>query len=518
MIAETVIRNGLVVLPDSIFPGGVAVDKGVIVAVTTDAALPEATEVIDAKGCYITPGFIDAHTHQGLVYDFGIDVRGQSMLAAQGGVTLEIGIDKTTKMRPERNVDTLTAQDVPSYAEVYDWAAEEISKNAYVDMAFTFPVMTDAHVGEIEYAVRELGITSFKFYMQLAGTADRWSARNGFPMTGGADLGTMYLAFEQIGRIGRPAMALIHAENRFLERVLRVRFMERGGNDLATWAQVCSPLVEQLSIREAAFLALHTRAPLYVVHLSAADALYDINRARDEGVDFTVEVNTPWLCTTTEDDPPGIYGKFLPPLRDRDNMERLWEGLRNGTIQCMGTDDATVSRRWKETRTQEVADADRRAGTLSAYAPTQRKPGEPHNIWTVGNASSGVETYVPALMTQGVAAGRISMQRLVQVACENNAKAFALYPRKGTLRIGSDADINIIDPTLRRRVEPQPLPQDPSTEIYSFWEGRELVGWPTLTMVRGRVVCRHGEIVGEPGYGKLIERKNYPRPYSWWPH
>src|ERR1051326_8293087 len=169
MTVETVIRNGLVVRPDSTFPGGVAIDRGVITAVTTDGALPEAVQVIDAQGCYITPGFIDAHTHQGLVYDFGVDVRGQSMLAAQGGVTLEIGIDKTTKMQPVRKETTVTAEDVPSYAEVYAWAVEQINANAYVDMAFTFPVMTDAHVGEIDYAVRELGITSFKFYMQLIG-------------------------------------------------------------------------------------------------------------------------------------------------------------------------------------------------------------------------------------------------------------------------------------------------------------------------------------------------------------
>ena len=112
-----------------------------------------------------------------------------------------------------------------------------------------------------------------------------------------------------------------------------------------------------------------------------------------ELTDYTVEVNVPWLCVNTEEDPPGVFGKFLPPLRDRDNQERLWEGLRNRTIQCMGTDDATVSRRWKETRAQLVAEADLKEGKVSAYAPVALKPGEPHNVWTVGAASSGIETW-----------------------------------------------------------------------------------------------------------------------------
>src|SRR5205085_7113632 len=131
-----------------------------------------------------------------------------------------------------------------------------------------------------------------------------------------------------------------------------------------------------------------------------------------------------------------------PRLRTRDNGGRLGHGLRNRTVQGVGAVDGAVSRRWKETRAQVVAEADLKEGKVSAYAPVALKPGEPHNVWTVGAASSGIETYVPALMTYGVLAERISIERLVEVACENNAKAFALYPRKGTLQVGADADIN----------------------------------------------------------------------------
>jgi dihydropyrimidinase len=120
-------------------------------------------------------------------------------------------------------------------------------------------------------------------------------------------------------------------------------------------------------------------------------------------------------------------------------------------------------------------------------------------------------------MTFGVQAGRISIERLVEVACENNAKAFAMYPRKGVLQVGSDADITVIDPNKKKVVRPLPLPQDPKEETFNFLEGRELSGWPTLTMVRGNVVFRDDVIVGKPGSGQLIERTGYPRPYPWWP-
>jgi dihydropyrimidinase/dihydroorotase len=519
MIVETVINNGLVVTPNTTFPGGVAIDQGKIAAVSTQEGLPEAREVIDARGCYITPGFIDAHTHQGVLYSYATDVRGRGYLAAQGGITTHIGIERSTRIGEGalRPPVVRGPQDVTPYSAIHDFAREQINANAYVDMALTLLVLSEGHVEEIPTAVRDYGVTSFKYWTWLLGNADLWGARRGTPLTG-FDLGTLYRGFEAIGKIGRPAMALIHAENRFIERVFRDRVMAAGGKDLRAVAEVCPPVCEIADIRGCALIARYTRAPLYVVHLSAADALPEIELARREGTDLTVEVNVPWLCCTVDEDPPGVYGKFLPPLRDRDNLERLWEGLRNRTVQCMGTDDATVTREWKENSVQEVAELDKREGRISPYASVVRQPGEPHNVWTLGPASSGVETYVPALMTHGVLAGRISIERLVEVCCENNAKAFALYPQKGTLQIGADADINVIDPRLKRKVVGQPLPQDPKETVFNFLEGRELAGWPTLTMVRGKVVCRDGKVVGQPAHGRLIERKGYPQPYPWWPH
>lgn len=516
MSVDTVVRNGRVVTPSGTFPGGVAIDKGVIAAVGGDEALPSGRTVIDANGRYITPGFIDAHTHQGLFYRFADDLRGQTRLATLGGITTQVGIERSTLLGRNGVHVPKDAADVPSYEAIYASAREDVNTNAYVDYAFTFAVLNDAHAAEIDRCVNEWGVTSFKFYMQNLGRADRWANAQGFPFEG-FDEGTMFAAFEALGRIGRPALATVHAEDRRIERILRERVMRSGRADLAAWSEVCAPICEIAAIRQAATVARRTGAALYVVHLSSADAIDEIRWARAEGADVTIEVNSPWLCVTTDEDPPGVYGKFLPPLRDRDNLERLWRGLREGDIQCLGTDDATIGRHWKETRAEEIASEDRRAGRVSAYAPAPRRPGEPHTIWSISPASSGVETYVPALMTYGVLAGRISIERLVEVACENNAKAFALYPRKGTLQVGADADLNVVDLDSRRKVVAHRLPQDPNDQTYNFLEGRELAGWPVLTMVRGTVVARDGEIVGQPGYGRLVERTGFPRPYPWWP-
>jgi dihydropyrimidinase len=516
VIVDFVVRNGLVVTPRGSFPGGVAIDKGKIAALGSDAVLPQGREVFDAEGRYVTPGFIDAHTHQGLFYRFADDLRGQTKLAALGGVTTSVGIERSTLLGRHGVYVPRDADDVPSYASVYESARDDVNASSYIDYAFSFAILTHGHALEIERCVRDWGVTSFKFYMQYLGRADRWANAQGFPLEG-FDEGTMFEAFEALGRIGRPALATIHAEDRRIERILRERVMHSGRSDLRAWAEVCAPICEIAAIRQAALLARRTRAALYVVHLSASDALAEISWAREEGTDLTVEVNVPWLCVSVDEDPPGVYGKFLPPLRDRENLERLWEGLRSGEIQCLGTDDATIGRRWKETRAEEIAEADRREGRVSAYAPAPRPPGQSHTVWSISPASSGVETYVPALMTYGVLAGRISIERLVEVACENNAKAFALYPRKGALQVGADADLNVIDPKLRRSVVAQPLPQNPGEVTYNFLEGRELAGWPVLTMVRGTVVARDGDVVGKPGNGRLIERTGYPQPYPWWP-
>jgi dihydropyrimidinase len=512
---DCVIRNGSIVTPGGTFAGGVAIDGESIVAVGAEHALPEGREVIDAGGKLITPGFIDAHTHQGLWHPFQDEIRGQSKFAALGGVTTFVGTDKVTRIgQPYKEFST--PADVVAYHEMYETARQAVNENAHVDFAFTFACLTDDHARELPSIVQDLGVTSFKFYIgSLSGDADRWSAKLGAPPLGFND-GTMYLGFEQLGQVGPPAMAMIHAENRPTMRIFWDRAVATGGKDYATLYATCPGFVEALDIRRAALHAEQTGATLYVVHLTSLEGLEAIEIARREGARVVAEVCVPWVTTRYSDDPPGIWGKVLPPLRDTATVEGMWTAIREGRIQCMGSDSVSMSTRLKETMTQSTARLNAAEGKISRMASAVRKEGEPLTIWSIGVGWTVLSSYVPALITYGVKAGRVSLERLVEVCCENNAKAFGLFPRKGVLRPGADADINIIDVERRRKPIPQPLPEDDTELEYNLYESEELTGWPTLTMVRGKVVARDGVVVVSPGYGRLIERKS-PRPYPWMP-
>ncbi len=514
MSVDVVVRNGRVVTPGGTFHGGVAIQDGLIAAVGSDAALPEGREVIDAGGKHITPGFIDTHTHQGLWHPFQSEIRGQSAFAAIGGVTTFVGTDKVTRLG-QPHTEFATAADIVPYHDMYETARAAVNENAIVDFAFTFACLTDDHARELPSIVEDLGVTSFKFYLgTLSGDADRWSAKLGSPPVGFND-GTMYLGFESLGKLGRPAIAMIHAENRPTMRIFWDRAAASGGKDYATLVATCPGFVEALDIRRAALHAQETGATLYVVHLTSLEGLEAIEIARREGARIIAEVCVPWV-TTRYDDPQGIWGKVLPPLRDTATIEGLWAGIRDGRIQCMGSDSVSMSVRLKETMTQETARQNAAEGKVSRMASAARKEGEPLDIWTIGVGWTVLSSYVPALITHGVKKDRVSIERLVEVCCENSAKAFGLFPRKGVLRVGSDADLNVIDLVRPRRPTPHPLPEDETEIEYNLYETEELVGWPTLTMVRGKVVAQDGRVVASPGCGRLIERKA-PRPYPWTP-
>jgi dihydropyrimidinase len=511
---DTVVRNGIVVTPGGSFAGGVAVDGGKIVAVGNDQALPEGRDVIDAKGQYITPGFIDTHTHQGLFHPFQSEIMGQSYLAAIGGVTTFIGTDKSTRLGQEFKEFSERADIIP-YHDIYSTARAAVDANSYVDFALTFACLTDEHALEIPSIVEDLGVTSFKFYIgSLSGDADRWSAKLGSP-SAGFDDGTMYLGFEQIGKVGRPAMAMIHAENRPVMRIFWDRAASTG-DDYAALAATCPGFVEALDIRRAALIAKETDATLYVVHLTSREGLEAVEMSRREGTKVLAEVCLPWVTTRHSDDPPGIWGKVLPPLRDSETLDALWQGLNDGRIQCIGTDSVSMSRQLKATMARTTAELNAQEGKVSRMASAPPRPGEPLTIWSVGVGWTVLSSFVPALITYGVKRGRVSIERLVEVACENNARAFGLYPRKGTLQVGADADLNVISLDEARKPVPSRLLEDESETEYNLYETEDLFGWPSLTMVRGTVVARHGRVTGPVGHGRLIERK-FQGSYPWTP-
>ncbi|NQU08241.1 MAG: amidohydrolase family protein, partial [Candidatus Abyssubacteria bacterium] len=179
----------------------------------------------------------------------------------------------------------------------------------------------------------------------------------------------------------------------------------------------------------------------------------------------------PQYLALTRFDTDKVWGKVNPPLRGKEDVEQLWKEIEEGTFDCIGSDHCPLS------------------------------PEEKGDLWTAKPGMPGVETMLPVLLDKGVATGRISLEQLVKLCCENPARIFGLYPRKGTLQVGSDADVVIVDPEKEQTIDVEKM-----HDVYSYcaYDGWKVKGWPVLTMVRGRVVAENGSITGESGYGKFI--------------
>jgi dihydroorotase-like cyclic amidohydrolase len=220
-----------------------------------------------------------------------------------------------------------------------------------------------------------------------------------------------------------------------------------------------------------AHLAKLTQCPLYIVHVSIREGGDIIRRARADGVRLFAET-CPQYLTLTRFDTDKVWGKINPPLRDKEDIDHLWNELKAGTFDCIGSDHCPLS-------------------------PEEK--GE--DLWTAKPGMPGIQTTLPLLLDRGVNAGRISLEKLVGLCCENPARLFGLYPRKGTLQVGSDADIVVVDLDMEQTIDKAKI-----HDVYSYcaYDGWKVKGWPIMTILRGAVIMENGTITNEAGCGRLI--------------
>jgi dihydroorotase (multifunctional complex type) len=458
MIVETVIKNCKLVRPEDITPEGIAVDAGKIVAIASDNNLPQAQRVIDAKGNYVIPGIIDNHTHLGGYYPLDQESKVDTAAGAYGGVTTvgnTIGIGWSAYKE--------------SYTKVLDNWKTMMEQNSYVDFTMEPILNSDIQVKEMPLYAEKYGIPIFKIVLAYKG----WEAEQVGIL--GFDDGLLYLALKQVSAIGPPSRMMLHCENIDIihKLVPRIRDEEKR-EDAAVWADTRPGWVEALDIERAVSIAKIAKAPLYIVHLSSAEGVDAVAKAKAEGVDIIAET-TPAYLTLTKYSPIGLLGKVNPPLKDEASIERLWEALKLGIVECMGTDHCSPMR-------------------------AQKMEG---GIWKGAPGFPGIETYLPVLLSEGVNKGRITLQKLVEICCANNARAFGIYPKKGVIRIGSDADLVIVDLEKKVKISAQTLHQ---ISDFTIFEGWEVKGYPVLTMLRGNVVVEDGNLVGKAGIGKYLPR------------
>ncbi|MDZ7702616.1 MAG: amidohydrolase family protein [Halobacteriales archaeon] len=462
--ADLRVVNARVVTPAGEIDGGVAAADGEIVAVGADRNLPDADRTIDAEGNYLVPGFIDPHVHwglsryeyeyhEGLAHDFETETRG----AVHGGVT---------------TVVNFLLQREP-YLPDMDYFVEAGESNSYIDFAYHAIVHQDHHVEEIE-ALAEAGVRSFKVFFN-------WY-KHASPELGidHSDAGRVYRVLDTVSEIPN-GVVMFHAENEDLAIEKRRELQEAGRNDLPAWTEASPNICEAMPIEQIGRMTEYTDSRAYIVHMSTGEGVDICERFQEQGVNLHAETLPAFLCHTYDDD-LGVWGKISPPLRGEASKQRLWEGLRTGVVDYVGTDHCPHKIAFKE-----------------------KDGGQYGDMWdAIPGDNNGIEYLLPVMVSEGVNKNRLSMERLVEVCAANNAKRWGLYPSKGALVEGSDADMVLVD------LEKSAVVDDDFYHTmepgYSTFHGWELTGLPTHTIVGGEVVVEDDELQVEKGGRNYLAR------------
>jgi dihydropyrimidinase/dihydroorotase len=351
---------------------------------------------------------------------------------------------------------------VPLVRDLIEWG----NAKSPVDFALTPIIHTDQHVAEIPQLFT-MGTASFKhFFTAFKGEEGRQVSLSS------VDEGQFFRSLETIRDCGGPAFAMCHAEDCDLYRIFVDRVKSSGQDGLGAWADARPPFTEFVRIEMASALAFEANAPLYFVHLSTGKSVEIVQKYKQKGARLSAEAVIHTLTAFREQDEMGVWGKFVPPLRSREEIKPLWDGIRSGVIDTVATDHCTYTLEDKE-----------------------GKGGKFGSIWDVPPGISNVqEHWLPVLWTDGVQTGQITVQDVARLCAENAARRFGLYPKKGAIVPGADADLVIVDDTTSCTVDQNFYHGRDSR--FSIYQGRKLVGRPKLTMLRGRTVMRDGQYLG----------------------
>jgi dihydropyrimidinase len=447
---DTVIRGGTLVEPGRTpMPGSLGIRAGKIAAVAAPAVPLPATRTIDATGKHVFPGVIEPHAHWGLGNGTE-DFLTESRSAALGGVTTVLLF-----LRKNEPYDNL-------YGE-YRQAGESRS---IIDFSFHAVLMIDQHLREVDHYVRDMGITSFKFYLTYRGEDAKLMGIDGVTD------GFMYDCFSEVARHPQ-AVVMAHCENVELVQRARARLKDAGRDDMDAW-QASRPLLAEVeAVRRAMLFAEATGARLNVLHLTSRAALNEVRAFRVRYPRVFVEVCHSYM-TWHGDNPLPHAAKMKPPLRTRDDNSALWEGVADGAVNTIGSDHVPRKLAAKE-----------------------------GSVWCPATGAPGTATLLSVLLSEGYHKRGLPLQRIAELTSLNPAMLYGLYPRKGTLNVGADADLVIVDLEAERTVHAADLL---SFADYSLYEGWTLKGLPTQTLVGGRIVMEDGKVIGVPGGGRYVSR------------
>ncbi len=457
---DLVIQNGTIATASDVFQADIGIRDGVIVQIGRD--LGEAVETIDATGRYVLPGGIDSHVHIAQPSGEGIvmadDFESGTRSALFGGNTTILPFCLQEKGRPLREA-------LKAYHALADG-------NCYTDVSFHLIVSdpSDAVLGQELPALVEDGYTSFKVFMTY----------EDLRLSDGQILDTMDVA----RRTG--ALVMVHCENEDAIRYLIGRHEAEGDVAPRAHATTRPMAVEREATHRAVSLAEVADVPLVIVHVSNRESMEEIERARHRGRKVIGETCPQYLMLTADDldgmDWEGAKFVCSPPPRDAESQEACWDGLERGVFDLFSSDHCPFR-------------YDDPAG--------KRNPKGMTSFRHIPNGIPGVELRLPILFSEGVNKGRIDLPRFVALTATNQAKTYGLYPRKGTIAIGADADIAIWDPAMTRTVRHAEMHDGAD---YTPYEGMELTGWPTIVVLGGKLMVSDGALVGRKGDGRYRSR------------
>ena len=468
---DLVIRGGTVVTPSGSGEFDVGIQEEKIVMVAARGAIPEeAGASIDASGKYVFPGGIEPHTHIASrvseAWAGRPDVMTQSpeaasRAAAHGGVTTFI--DFAGGMEGTEDGD----QSENSIMTRLDARRSVFAGHSYTDFAFHFTLAGEVPpqtIGEIGEAI-ESGVASFKIFTTFGSKVP---------------FGHLWAIFEEVGKNG--GIMAVHAEDDDMVKYMEAKLVREGRDQGYNLHLAHNNISEDIAFRKITRLSEHTETGIYFVHTTAKEGAYAIADARAKQLPVYGETLHNYLHFTHDHyrEPEGTSIHTYPAIKHASDRDGLQEALVNGTLSTTATDEYTT---YKDVK-------------LSG-----------NTIETVCGGHNGIETRMPVVYTKFVSSGRISLERFVDITSTNAAKILGMYPKKGAIAAGSDADIAIFDPGMNKTITLDDLHADSD---YSIWEGFECQGYPVTTILRGNVIVDNGVLKGSSTDGQWLSRKVAP--------
>lgn len=446
---DLVLRGGKIVRPrQGVFQADVAIRDDKIAAIAEPGAELSADSVMDIDGLHVLPGSVDPHAHIGLGGSLS-EYDSDTGAAALGGVTTIWYMMMTGG----------------SYLELFDEHAEVARDSVHIDYGYHPTLMTPAHLEEVGEMAEKWGVETFKYYMHFRGDEGKYMGVEG------THDGRLYDIARTVADMG--GLLLVHAENPEVVWVLRERLQDAGRDDLQAWNDARPPFVEAEAVERASFFAAELDCDIYFVHMTNGRSLREIRNARYRYPSLNLSAETcPHYLTHSTDSSIGAVGKVNPPLREREDVEAMWGGILDGTINTVGSDHVSRYRQTKE-----------------------------GGIWKASAGFPCAPTTLPVLLSEGYHKRGLSLERIADLISGRSAELTRCKDRKGDVRVGADADLAIVDLEWERTPDSSWLGTFADYTIYEDWP---LKGWPRHTMLRGDFVVKDGELVGEPGAGRYV--------------